>query len=174
MNEMILFLRERLQGTTRLAVLGAGSVLRSDDAAGVLVVEGLQSALAGAALPGVLLCNGETAPENYSGKIKRFGPTHLLVVDAADLGRAPGTVAEIRLEDVGGPTFCSHMLPLKVMLDYLKSETGTAVTLLGIQTQSIAFDGEMCAEVSEAVETLCDALRQMIGDWWGSPENKLP
>ena len=39
MESIYAFLKERLQGVKKLAVLGAGSVLRSDDAAGMFVVE---------------------------------------------------------------------------------------------------------------------------------------
>ena len=162
MEDVYIFLRERLKGAGRLAILGAGSTLKADDAAGVRVVEGLQGALATGRYPDLLLCVGETAPENFSGKIKRFEPTHLLVLDAADLGQAPGTVMEIRPEDVGGPTFCTHMLPLRVMIRYLAEETGASVTLLGIQYKSIAFDGEMTAEVRAGVHLLQDALRRVL------------
>ena len=162
MDKIEALLREKLRGMERLAVLGAGSVLRSDDAAGVCVVEELKARFFGEAYPNLLLCVGETAPENYSGKIMGFRPSHLLVVDAADLGKAPGTVVEIMPEDVGGPTFCSHMLPLKVMIDYLKAETGAAVTLLGIQSKSIAFDGDMCGEVEAAVGQIVAALARVI------------
>jgi len=152
-------LKNWLKGFQSLAVLGAGSVLKADDAAGVRVVEGLEAALGVKARPDVLLCAGETAPENFSGKIRRFSPTHLLVVDAADVGQAPGSIVEIDPKDVGGPTFCSHMLPLRVMIEYLEQETGAKVLLLGIQPRSIAFDGPMSAEVKAAVEAVCGALR---------------
>ena len=156
------FLKEKLRGAEKIAVLGAGSVLRSDDAAGVCVIQQMKAAFASVNHSALLLCEGETAPENYSGSIRRFCPSHLLVVDAADLGKQPGDVAEIRPEDVGGPTFCSHMLPLRVMIDYLRQETGAEVTLLGIQSKSIAFDGEMSKEVESTVAALSSVLERVI------------
>lgn len=161
------FLKERLEGVQRLAVLGAGSTLKADDAAGVRVVESLQVVFDSKRRPELLLCVGETAPENYSGKIKGFCPTHILVIDAADLGHEAGRVVEIRPQDVGGPTFCSHMLPIRVMIDYLKAETGADVTLLGIQYKSIAFDGEMSPEVRRAADALGDSLKRVIRERWG-------
>jgi hydrogenase 3 maturation protease len=102
-NELYAFLKEHFGAAHRLAILGAGSVLKADDAAGVRVAEALQAALTPERCPNLLLCAGETAPENFSGKIKGFAPTHLLVLDAADLGRAPGAIVEIQPKDVGGP-----------------------------------------------------------------------
>ena len=155
-------LREWLCGAKRLAVLGAGSVLKADDGAGVALVEHLQEAFSVAKHPGLLLCPGETAPENFSGKIKAFEPTHLLVVDAADLGKQPGHITEINPQDIGGPTFCSHMLPLRVMIDYLAAETGASILLLGIQPESIVFDAPMSVAAEDAVAWLCEVLEEMV------------
>lgn len=162
MNSFCEDLSERLKGYKRLAVLGVGSVLRADDAAGMHIVQNLTERIDPQLYPNVRFFPGETAPENYSGKIRQFMPTHLLIVDAADVGLSPGSIADIRPEDVGGPSFCSHMLPLKIMIDYLVAETGTAVTLLGIQYQSLAFDAPMSPAMEQAVESVCRTLEQII------------
>lgn len=164
MEPLYEFLSGRLKGVKRLAVLGAGSVLRADDAAGIMVVEDLKAAYPPEKYPDVRFFTGETAPENFSGSIKRFCPTHLLIIDAADVGQEPGSIADINPEDVGGPTFCSHMLPLKIMIDYLVSETGAEVTLLGIQSKNIGFDTAMTPEIREAVDEVCEALKQVIDE----------
>jgi len=158
------FLIDRLRGVKKLAVLGAGSVLRADDAAGVMAVENLMTDCSIDKYPNVRFYLGETAPENYSGSIRIFRPTHLLIIDAADLGQKPGDIVDINPETVGGPTFCSHMLPLKIMIDYLISETGAAVTLLGIQYKNIAFDTAMTPEIQEAVEEVCETLKKVIDE----------
>lgn len=161
MNEIDLFLSDRLTGFHRLAILGVGSVLRSDDAAGMEVVRRLEERLC--PMPrSVRLFAGETAPENFSGSIKRFAPSHLLILDAADVGLNPGEFADIQPADVGGPCFLTHMLPLKVMVDYLVAETGAEVTLLGIQYRTLAFDGPLSPEINQAVEALCGALTRTI------------
>jgi hydrogenase 3 maturation protease len=161
MDSLQAFLAERLGSFARLAVLGVGSVLRADDAAGMEIVRILEERLA----PGqscVRLFGGETAPENFCGSIKRFAPTHLIIVDAADLGLFPGEFADICPEDVGGPSYCTHMLPIKIMVDYLVRETGAEVTLLGIQYRTLEFDGAMSPEMRRAVLAVCDALMRVI------------
>ena len=161
MENVQAFLTDRLAGFERLAVLGVGSVLRADDAAGMEIVRLMDERLM-PARPDVRLYAGETAPENFSGSILRFAPTHLLIVDAADVGLLPGQFADICPEDVGGPSYCSHMLPIKIMVDYLVQETGAKVTLLGIQYRTLTFDGAMSPEVTEAVNTVCDALMRVV------------
>jgi len=162
MNDLYTFFTQRLGGFARLAVLGVGSVLRADDAAGMEVVRILEERLP-VGRADVRLFGGETAPENFSGSILRFAPTHLLIVDAADVNLSPGDFADICPEDVGGPSYCSHMLPIKLMVDYLARETGAHVTLLGIQYRTLTFDGPMSPEVTAAVDTVCDALLRVIG-----------
>jgi|GEM_PF-1075633 len=39
--------------------------------------------------------NGGTAPENLTGEIRRFKPSHLIMIDAVELGKRPGTIALI-------------------------------------------------------------------------------
>jgi hydrogenase maturation protease len=160
MPSLLSYLQERFSGVFRLAILGAGSMLKADDAAGCLVVENLKAAIG--SHPNVLLCIGETAPENYSGKICAFKPSHLLLLDAADVGAAPGEIVEINPEDVGGPTFCSHMLPLKIMVNYIVNETRADAVLLGMQYETIKFDGRMSQKMEKAVQTLSDALLELI------------
>lgn len=156
------FLQHRLCGAQRLAVLGVGSTLRGDDGAGVLIVERLLEALPKDAYPGLLLCAGGTAPENFSGNIRAFRPSHLLVVDAADAGSPPGSIVEIAKKDIGGPSFSSHMLPLKMMVDYLVNETGCAVTMLGLQYESIEFGAELTDSMRDTVDELTEALSAVL------------
>jgi len=160
------FLEERLRGAKKLAILGVGSTLRGDDAAGMRVVERLQAALGPKGCPEFLFCAGGTAPENFSGKIKHFNPDCILIIDAADMGAEAGSVMEIMPETVGGLTFCSHMLPLRVMIDYLTKDSCARVTLLGIQYKCLDFDCDMTPEIRESVDTLCGALERIIINLW--------
>jgi hydrogenase 3 maturation protease len=155
-------LREFLSGAERLAVLGAGSTLRGDDAAGMVVTERLQERFIDA--KNIRCYPGETAPENYSGSIMRFCPTHLLVVDAADMGEMPSAVFPVDPKDVGGISCCTHMLPLKVMLTYLAQETNAKLLLLGIQPQSMEFEAPLSVEVEKAVDELYEAVADAAGE----------
>jgi hydrogenase 3 maturation protease len=160
-------IRTWLKDAKKLTVLGVGSTLRADDAAGMVLTDRLQAAFQQEKYPELLFCPGETAPENFSGKIRTFKPTHLLSVDAADVGLEPGTITVIDHEEVGGPAFLSHMLPLRVMINYLTDQTGASSLLLGIQYQSMAFDGEMTDEVKAAVDALYDILKEAFTEIWG-------
>jgi hydrogenase 3 maturation protease len=161
MADLALYLAQRLLGANKLFILGAGSRLKADDAAGVMVSDRLMERF-GAELPGLRIASGETAPENFTGDIKRFAPDHLIIVDAADFGAAPGSVSTIEPCVVSGVSFSTHMLPMKVMLQYLGQELACQVTILGIQPVLTDFGADMSAPVTDAVEEVTKSLSAAV------------
>ncbi|MGO9410171.1 MAG: hydrogenase maturation peptidase HycI [Spirochaetia bacterium] len=140
-------------------ILGVGSELRGDDAAGILVAERVSSL----GLPGVRSLSGGTAPENLTGEIRKLSPSHLIIVDAADMGLAPGTIQILDPGEISGISFATHALPLSVLAGYLESETGCSVIIMGIQPRSLEFDAAVTPEASQAVDEAVNALALCLG-----------
>lgn len=106
---------------------------------------------------------GETAPENLSGEIKRFNPTHLIVLDAADSGAKIGSISLIDLGKAAfRTTFCTHNLPLTVMLRYLSGYIKCEMLMIGIQTGSLEFGAAPSAPILRAADGLANALHFAI------------
>ena len=139
-------------------VVGVGSRLRSDDAAGLEVAEKLGAL----SLPGVFSILGDTAPENVTGEIRRLDPTHILFVDAADLGEVPGSLRLFESADIDGMTSSTHTLPLHVIADYLTKELGCCVLFLGLQPKSLEFGEAISDIVARAVETAVAAIEEAL------------
>jgi hydrogenase 3 maturation protease len=141
-------------------IVGVGSSLRSDDAAGLCVAEELRKL----DLPNVLVLLGHTAPENVTGEIRRALPSHVIFVDAAEFGETPGAVRLVDSAEIGGMSSCTHTLPLAVIADYLKGELGCRVLFLGLQPKGVAFgerlSEEVAAAVTDTVAILAQALRE--------------
>ena len=152
-------LAEAVQNAARVAVLGCGSPLLGDDAAGHLIAERLTGFDGNTRA----FC-GSTAPENFTGEIKNFRPDVLLVIDAADMSLPAGQAAFIPPEEIKGASFSTHMLPLHIMLDYLRQETGCRVFLLGIQAVSLEFGSNMTPEVQATVKEVAKALLELRSD----------
>lgn len=132
-------IRRELEGAKRVALLGVGSDLRGDDAAGIIAAGHLEAACKKIRLKARLkVFIGATAPENLTGEIKRFKPTHLIIIDSADMRKPEGVAALIKTEEVSGISFCTHQLPLSIMVDYLKESLGCRIIILGIQPKNIA------------------------------------
>ncbi len=141
-----------------IAILGVGSELRSDDAAGNRVAEEIE----GKRIPGVVGIPAGSAPENSTAALRALAPSHVVIVDAADMGEAPGTVRIIELNAVGGASFATHGLPLSVLAGYLSSEIGCKIVMIGIQPRSVQFGELLSAEVAEGIAMTVQALAEAL------------
>jgi len=150
------YLQENIDKNKRIAILGAGSILRNDDAAGMYLIELLEEKLKDK--ENVLLAAGSTAPENFTGVIKDFKPDILIVADASQMDAEPGEAMIIPEDEISGATFSTHMLPMSVMLSYLENECNCAVHVIGIQPKSIDMGMEMCSAVKETVERIANQI----------------
>lgn len=145
-------------GARPVVVLGVGSEMRSDDAAGLHVA----TALSRAALPNVHAFEAGPAPENFTAEIRRLRPAVVVIVDCAHMDEAPGTLRLIDPLQIGGVSFGTHGLPLSVLADYLRQETGCTVLILGIQPASVDVGEALSKPVTEAVHGAAELLRDVL------------
>ncbi|NMC53612.1 MAG: hydrogenase 3 maturation endopeptidase HyCI [Chloroflexi bacterium] len=146
------------QPDPRVAILGVGNELNGDDRAGVAVAEFLQAQIAN---PRVLVLNGGNAPENYVGKIIKFAPQIVLLIDAADLGEQPGAVRLVEWDETQGLSASTHSLPPSVMAKYLIAELGCQVLVLAIQAGSLELMQPLTPPVAQAVDEIVETLSQI-------------
>lgn len=142
-------------------MLGVGNELNGDDAAGVAVVRRLRMRLP--PRPQVLLLEGGAAPENFTGVLRRFAPHWVVLVDAAQMGEAPGWILWLDWRDAEGLSASTHTLPPTVLAEFLIHEISCGVGLLGIQPRQIDFDEPMSAPVRKAVRAAADGLAAVLG-----------
>jgi hydrogenase 3 maturation protease len=148
-------LTRSLRRAESLAVLGVGSDLRADDAAGLAAAEHLESLR----LPGVHVILAGAAPENCTGEIRRLSPTHLLILDAADMGLPPGSARVLEPNTLGGSAPGTHGLSLSLLIDYLKMDLSLAAVVVGIQPATLEEGAPVSAEVSAAAHEVARAVR---------------
>jgi hydrogenase 3 maturation protease len=139
----------------RVVVVGIGSEFRGDDAAGVLVARNLKKCVKS---PNVLVIEAGVAPENFTSEIRKFRPSHIILIDAADFGAKPGTFIFTDSSAAIGQSISTHKLPLSILSDYLHAQTSAKVLLVGIQPARAELSSEMCEEVKGAVDEVVDAL----------------
>jgi len=145
-------------GVGPVVILGVGSELRSDDAVGLRVAR----SVARKGLPNVHAILGGPAPENSTGEIRALAPSHLIIVDAADMHADPGTIRILETRDLTGASFATHGLPLSVLSDYLRSEIGCRITFVGIQPSSVAFGETLSPRAEEAARSLVEVLSECL------------
>jgi len=155
-------LSRKLAGAGKIAVLAVGSSLRSDDGAAMWTARCLRQ-FRWPSRPKVKVFLGETAPENLTGEIRKYQPTHLVIVDAAQTGRPAGRIAIIDLEwEDSGMTFSTHNLPLAVTLRYLQNCQSCCMFIVGIEPKSLEFCGAMSAVVQRAATRLATTIHAAV------------
>jgi hydrogenase 3 maturation protease len=147
-NLALEILEYRVKNVWRLAVVGIGDELTPPDRLGIAAAMDIKLRH----LPGVEVFCAGTVPESISRPLRRYQPSHVLFLDAADMGARPGTIAVIDPDTIKGCFFSTHILPLPVVMDYIEQETGSDVTLLGIQP-----------DLSEADKDLSDVDQVYLG-----------
>ncbi len=163
MNQVIERLTAVWQDGAKLAFLGVGSPLRADDAIGLLIVAALEERLTRIASKQLRFYLGESAPENFSGVIRQFAPDYLIMVDAAEFAAAPGSFRLIQSDEIGGASFCTHMLPLGILANYLEATAGCRVLVVGVQPETLEFGHPVSQRVEQAagqfVETFVKSVQ---------------
>jgi len=146
---------KELKKAERLFVLGIGNRRKGDDAAGGLCVRLLNKQMAkkSAARKIRILDAGET-PESATGLIRKFRPTHVLIVDAAVGDHQPGTIFFIDKKKILQEDISTHRLPLFHLVRYLEESIGCRVILVGIEPQEIAWRRPVSATVRAAAARL--------------------
>ncbi len=112
----------------RVAILGVGHELNGDDGGRPAVARALEERLAGQDRLQVI--EGGYRPGKPDGAVRAFGPDLVLIVDAAQMGAAPGTVRLVPWQATTGLSASTHTLPLHILANFLTHELGCDVALL--------------------------------------------
>jgi len=154
-------LRRRLKGARRVAVVGVGDELNVHDRLGMLAAKEIE----GLHLPTVRVFFAGTVPESVTGPVRRYKPEAVLLLDAADMGARPGTVALVEPTAIRATLLSTHALPLSVVMDFLAKDTGAGVSLIGIQpdlgAQSFSPEGREQAGLTRLLVSLFHILGEV-------------
>lgn len=154
----------------RALVLGIGNILLRDEGVGVVVARRIEAAQA-AGYPGLLagtrIVDGGTLGLDLLPMIG--DADQLVIVDAVNLGRPPGTVTVLRDEAVQA-ALSGHVSPHQIGVGDLVAAarfTGTMpprLALIGIQPAVIAIGLELTEPVAAAVEVAIELVVRELAD----------
>ncbi|MDO8872513.1 MAG: hydrogenase maturation peptidase HycI [Methanoregula sp.] len=108
-------------------LLGIGNPLNGDDGVGIYVAEQFRK-------EGWISLACGTAPENFTGIVRKTRPHCLLLVDAAAMSISPGEYRIIPRHKIEDVSIGTHQLPLSLLIDFL-SDTVERIILIGIQPE---------------------------------------
>lgn len=151
-------------------VLGLGNVLHGDDGAGAQAINRLRE---DARIPSdASLVEGGTLGLELLPYV--WDCSRLIVIDAVDVGEAPGTVVRLEGEELNSlPGNSSvHQLGVSDLLVALRVLGGKqpAVVLLGVQPADTDWNTELSPAVGAALDALvAAAVQELVGSGRGAP-----
>ncbi|HBA91091.1 MAG TPA: hypothetical protein DCZ08_04755 [Anaerolineaceae bacterium] len=144
----------------RVAFVGIGNEFNADDCVGPLIARKLAAKLK--PRENVLILDAGTAPENFSGTLRKFQPDLVVLIDAVDMEQPVGTIAWLPWDAVEGMDAFTHGLPPSVLGAYLRQELGCEVGILGIQPASLTFDQPPAREVIASVTRMMGRIIKIL------------
>jgi hydrogenase 3 maturation protease len=150
-------IRKFITGAEKIAILGIGNDLRSDDGIGPYIVNTIKFDN-----PNVMIENVGSVPEAFSRPLAEFGATRIIMVDAADMRKSPGHIELVTKDRIGGISISTHSMPLSFLMMYLEQETGGESILLGVQPKSIQFGEGLNPEIKEVAEDIIASFERLL------------
>ena len=136
-------------------VLGLGNTIMSDDGIGPVVIDKLHQELI--LCDELRLLDGGTLGLDLLPYLE--GVQRLIIVDAVEIGREPGTVVRLAGEEVPlalETKLSPHQMGMKDLLAVarLMDQLPPEIILIGVQPASLEMDTELTPPVAAAVPTL--------------------
>jgi hydrogenase maturation protease len=153
-------------------VLGIGNTLMSDDGVGIHVIHHLQGQQAGRLLPeaDIEILDGGTLGFLLVDRLSEADG--MVVVDAANLGEAAGTVrvmddAEVDRFLNDNPSLSVHEVGLVDLLQMmtLSGQAPRRRALVGIQPETIGWGTEMSPAVAAGIPEAAQAVTRLLAQW---------
>lgn len=156
-----------LEGAQKIVLLGIGQPLKGDDGAGEVVVRSVSRRLGKNRAEGIAVIAAADAPESRTSQIRRFEPSHVLMIDAGTGGYAPGTVFIADPRRIDGGEMSTHRLPLSLLVKFLEETVTCKVILMAIEPSTFSPGRNLSPAVrksaNEVARFLADRLPEAVG-----------
>ena len=130
----------------KLIILGVGNELKSDDGIGPFIINKLADE--NIENEDIILINAETVPENFTGKIRKENPSHVIIIDACLMGCKPGEIKIVDKNDFADIGISTHSMSLSYFVKYLERDNDLKVIFIGIEPETMDW-GEKPTEIVE-------------------------
>jgi hydrogenase 3 maturation protease len=138
--------------------VGIGNELRRDDAAGVMVMDALQSEVKGDSYS---FCRAEDVIENHVFRLCDSDAESIVLIDAVVMDEGAVVFGRIREMDTGSLGYSTHKLSLEMAAEILERE-GKEVYLLGIAVNDITYGIGLTDRTREHVSLVRDLVLDTI------------
>lgn len=149
-----------ISGARRIAILGIGNDLRTDDGLGPYIIKALKTNH-----HDILIENVGSVPEGFAHPLAEFGAERIIMIDAADMRKPPGHAELVTKDRIGGIALSTHSMPLSMLMQYLEQQTGGVTILLGIQPASILFGEGLTPRIQDAAEKIISTIDSLLTEY---------
>lgn len=149
-------IENRIKG--HVAIVAIGNILRGDDGLGPKLIELLKSKNLNAAL---FDCG--TAPENYIFPILSVSPDTVILIDAADIGEAPGSAKVFGIDEISNVSFSTHNPSPRLFTDLLHTgRDDLNIFVVSVQPKTTALGASLTKEVLEGLDSLVHIFTKIL------------
>lgn len=150
-----------LEGFEKLIVLGVGNELKCDDGVGPYIIKKLNENTV-ENNDRLLFIDAHTVPENFTGKIRKENPTHLIIVDACLMGGEPGDMKIVDKDDFASIGISTHSMSLSFFVKYLERDTDFGIIFVGIEPESMDYADTPTLRVENTANEFIRILKGII------------
>lgn len=149
-----------LSDCKKLIVLGVGNELKSDDGVGPFIIAKLKQEKI--ENDNLIFIDAETVPENFTGKIRKEKPTHLIIVDACLMDSQPGDMKIVNKNDFADIGISTHSMSLSFFVRYLEKDTEIKIIFVGIEPETMDWGDKPTDKVEKAADEFIENLKGII------------
>ena len=153
-------LNDFLSDFKKLIVLGVGNELKSDDGVGPFIINKLIDE--NIEKDNLLFINAETVPENFTGKIRKENPSHVIIVDACLMGENPGEIKIVDKDDFANIGISTHSMSLSYFVKYLEMDNDFKVIFVGIEPETMDWGEKPTPDVEKTACEFIEILKGII------------
>lgn len=150
-----------LEDCEKLIVLGVGNELKCDDGVGPYIIKKLKEENIEDKKK-LLFLDAKTVPENFTGKIRKEKPTHLIIVDACLMDEEPGAMKIVNKYDFANIGISTHSMSLSFFVRYLEKDTEFRIIFVGIEPESMDYADNPTPKVEDAANEFVNILKELI------------
>ena len=133
--------------------VGIGNNHKGDDGIGPDIIKKIKEAK----LP-INAIDCGLMPENHFKEIASYKPKSVVFIDAVSMNKEPGSYDFFETTQIENFTPSTHGISIGMIAEYLNTELGAKVYLLGIQPKSLKKGEGLSIEASKAVVALTNVV----------------
>ena len=144
----------------KLIVLGIGNEVKSDDGVGSAIIKKLKEE--NIENKNLLFIDSKTVPENFTGKIRKEKPSHLIIVDACLMDLKPGDMKLVNRYHFADIGISSHSMSLSFFVKFLEKDSDIKIVFVGIEPQTMEMGDKLSQNVEKAACEFIEILKGIV------------